>query len=100
MPLSSRVLRPDNSGGKPTCPNDWGELGGRLSVAVANSRRSKPSDARSTATDLVTNTSRGVHAEGAGEPRAVAAASAEWHSARLGRERHRLRPVLRECSKK
>ena len=68
MPPSSRVLRPDNSGGKPTCPNDWGELGGRLSVAVANSRRSKPSDARSTATDLVINTSRGVRAEGAGSP--------------------------------
>ena len=39
-----------------------GAVDGRFSVAVATSQRSKPSDGHSTATDLVTNTNRGVQA--------------------------------------
>src|SRR5215472_16224947 len=39
-----------------------GPVDGRFSVAVATSQRSKPSDGHSTATDLVTNTNRGVQA--------------------------------------
>jgi hypothetical protein len=68
---------------------------GRFSVAVANFRRSKPSDGHSIANDLATNTSDGARAEAEGEPRAAAGALAEWHSARVRRERYHPTPVLR-----
>jgi hypothetical protein len=68
MPPSSRVSRPVNRGADAAC--------GRSSVALSNFRRSRPSDGRSIANDLATNTSGGVQAEAEGGLRAAVVALA------------------------
>ena len=55
--------------------------------AISNSRRSKPSDGHSTASDLATNTNGEVQTDAAAGSRDVVAALADGHTAALTGQR-------------
>jgi hypothetical protein len=67
--------------------------------ALSNSRRSKPIDGHSIASDLATNASGGIQADAAGGPRDVVEAWADGQTARVRRRGHHLKAALRGLPK-
>jgi len=61
---------------------------------LSNSRRSKPIDGHSIASDLATNASAGIPADAAGGPRDVVEAWADGQTVRVRRGGHHLEAAL------